>query len=524
MKKNYYALLIIVFSLLLILNSQIDAKTATGVVFLDENNNGKLDDGENGIKDVCISNQKDVVQTDSKGCFSINIEEEEIIFVIKPKNFSFPLNENNLPQFYYIYQPKGSPEIRYKGVEPTGELPEKIYFPLFASEDLDEFETIIFSDTQTYNSKNIEYMREDTLSELGDTKAKFGMILGDIVSDDLSVFGELNRNIAQIGIPFYNVAGNHDLNHDVKDNQYAYETFKRHYGPPYYSFNYGKVHFVVLADIDWHGKTETTKQFYQGKIDDKQLEWIKNDLKFVDKDNLVVFAMHIPLLTFTSDSNADKIQVKDKLFELIQDRKYLLFLAGHNHTIEHYYLDEKNGWHGSRPLNMIICGTVSGSWYGGPKDERGIPCSTQMDGAPNGYHIFKFVGNKYYQTYKPSSLPADFQIRISAPNNKIAKNEIKDAKIIANVFNGNERCIVQCQIDGLSAQQMNQEIIVDPYFQKLIDENKTTFQNWVGPLKSNHIWTLKIPENLTSGLHKIKVTTILDSGIQYSAFKIFEIE
>ena len=32
--------------------------------------------------------------------------------------------------------------------------------------------------------------------------------------------------------------------------------FERVYGPAYYSYDYGSVHFLVLDDVNWIGKTE----------------------------------------------------------------------------------------------------------------------------------------------------------------------------------------------------------------------------------------------------------------------------
>ena len=41
--------------------------------------------------------------------------------------------------------------------------------------------------------------------------ATFGVTLGDVVFDDLSVFEPMNRAVALLDIPWYNVIGNHDI-------------------------------------------------------------------------------------------------------------------------------------------------------------------------------------------------------------------------------------------------------------------------------------------------------------------------
>lgn len=502
----------------------ICAKNIDGIVFEDLNKNKILDPEEKGIGGVYVSNQQNIVKTDSSGRYRIDSKEEDIIYVIKPIGYKFPLNEYNLPQFYYIYNPKGSPKMWYEGIAPTGVVPEKVNFPLFKTDDAKDFEVVVFADTQTLNEVEINYMKQDTINELVGSSAKFGMILGDIVFDDLSMFDKVNETVSKVGIPFYNVPGNHDLNHDAADNLYAYDTFKSKYGPNYYSYNYGEVHFIVLADIEWHGKTDTNKPYYIGNIDDRQLEWIKNDLRLVDSEKLIVFTMHIPPKTIISDADGDKIVNIAKLYDLIKDRKRVLMLAGHNHTAEQYILDEKSGYPGRRPVDMIVCSAVCGAWYGGPKDERGIPVAIQQDGSPNGYYIFKFSGTKYSFEFKPSSMSIDNQIRISEPQDFILQTpEIAQAQIVANVFNAGEKCVVKCIIDNGSPQVMNYTIMEDPYVVNFIKVNKAEFRDWVAPLKSNHIWTLPMPADLTPGIHRIIVTTILDSGRKVEAIKFFKL-
>ena len=54
---------------------------------------------------------------------------------------------------------------------------------------------------------------------------------------------QLNRSIALLGIPWYNVIGNHDINKEAKNRKNVNETFERIYGPSYYSFDHGPSDF-----------------------------------------------------------------------------------------------------------------------------------------------------------------------------------------------------------------------------------------------------------------------------------------
>ncbi len=55
---------------------------------------------------------------------------------------------------------------------------------------------------------------------------------------------------------------------------------------------------------------------------------------------------------------------------------------------------------------------VSGSWWSGPLDHRGIACADQTDGTPNGHHVLSIDGARYTTRYVPATEPDDKQMRI----------------------------------------------------------------------------------------------------------------
>ena len=79
----------------------VDAK---GIVYNDVNGNRKLDDGEAGIPGIRVSNGRQIVKTNDQGAYSLLIDNDDIIFVIKPRDWVTPLNKNKLPQFFYIHK------------------------------------------------------------------------------------------------------------------------------------------------------------------------------------------------------------------------------------------------------------------------------------------------------------------------------------------------------------------------------------------------------------------------------------
>ena len=210
------------------LNGLAISETIQGIVYHDMNQNYQRDANEPGIAEVLVSNKTEVTKTDNDGHYSLQVQDEDIIFVIKPAGYALPLNENNLPQFYYIHTPEGSPPSKYRGLDPTGPLPQQIDFPLYEDNIGDDFEVVVFSDPQPRNEKEINYVRDDVVSELIGTSSVCGIVLGDIMYDDLSLYEYYCQVLGQTGIPFYHVPGNHDMNYDAADDLHSLETFKRH--------------------------------------------------------------------------------------------------------------------------------------------------------------------------------------------------------------------------------------------------------------------------------------------------------
>lgn len=494
------------------------AGMAHGKVFLDANGNGIMDEGEKGLAGIGVSNQELVVQTGEDGSWSLPHTDDTTFFVIKPQGYMTPVSKDNLPRFFYTHKPAGSPDFRFPGVDPTGELPESINFPLVRSDEPRRFEALFFGDPQPRNISEVEYIGHDVVEELIGTSAKFGVTLGDIVFDDLSVFEPLNGTIGLIGIPWYNVIGNHDINFDASNDEDSDETFTRIYGPSYYSFDYGPVHFLVLDDVMWGGAKPAGSGSYTGGFGEKQIKFIKNDLKYVDREKLVVLMMHIPI-TGVAD--------REELFRLIEDRPYTLSISGHTHWQAHLLLDEEEGWKARDPHHHFICVTVSGSWWSGLPDEFGVPHTSMRDGVPNGYSSIIFSENKAEIGYKAARKPASFQMSVYSPDS-VESAQSGGVEVYANVFNGWERSKVQMRINDQGPWlDMSQTEDKDPFLAathaREPESPAAPFRRSSGPISTYHLWKRNLPSNLPSGIHRISVRATDVNGKWQRADRIIRI-
>ncbi len=504
-------------------------ETFQGVVFEDRNGNGVLDAGEKGIPGVCVSNGIDVVQTDGEGRYTLPTREEMVVFVVKPAGYNLPVNEHNIPQFFYVHRPSGSPDfIRdYEGFTPTGNLPASVDFPLLPGKKDEFFKAIVIGDTQVTDHREIGYLRDSLVKEVRETDASFGLVLGDNVNDVLGLYDRYLSIMGEMGIPLFYVLGNHDMNYDSQNDKYSTETFTKMVMPPYYAFNFGKVHFVVLDDVVWNG------QAYHGEITEEQLTFLKNDLAMVPAENLLVIAMHIPLISYM-DRTAEEHQVKnrDALFALLEGRK-VLFLAGHTHTLERLYPDTViDGWSPNIPFPQIIPGAACGSWWSGPKDEYGIPFSYQRDAAPKGYMIFEFQGNEWKETYKVPGRSLDDQLNIAffiadrverrlmtpaLPEGIFLKSDLSGVHVVANAFC--DVAEITCIIDGKETQTMTRHSLPDPMMNWYVKD----LADWMRPAGSTHTYWASLPSSLASGLHEVSITAKDRYGRTYQAKRLFEV-
>ncbi len=493
-------------------------ETAKGKVFDDLNGNGLQDANEQGVAGVRISNGKEIVQTDSDGKYKIPVSNDSIIFIIKPRGFSLPLNAQNLPQFYYIHKPAGSPKSRFPGVAPTGPLPESIDFALLRSSEPEKFKAILFGDPQPRNIEEVEYIEHDVIEQIVASQAhdaSFGVTLGDIVFDDLAMMEPLSNAIALIGIPWYNVIGNHDLNLDAASDQLSDETFERHYGPSYYSFDHGPAHFLVLDDVSFIANEDGGNGKYVGGLGARQLEFIRRDLDLIPETQLVVLLMHIPL-TDVGD--------RGELYRLIEKRPATVSVSAHTHYMEHRYIDSSDGWQGPEPHHHIVNVTVCGSWWSGQKDERGIPHATMSDGGPNGYSVMSFDGFRYSLDFYAANRPANKQMQIYAPERTTAGKTID---LSVNVFAASELDTVEARI-GDAWVPLNQKTSFDPSFVDVkLRESKIEpkeFRELTRPHATPHFFTGKVSANVAKGSHLIRVRWTDASGKQRESQRMIRVE
>lgn len=151
-----------------------------------------------------------------------------------------------------------------------------------------------------------------------ETSADFAVHTGDICRAKGLYRHKEIMNKETIGCPVRYVLGNHDS----CEGDYGEQLYEQLYGPVWWSFDYGDVHFIVLSI--WGG------EFASGYTMKEQLLWLKNDIAVLAKNKPVMVLSHDgPPREYTFWSKEKDLSVNMKECNLIG------WVFGHIHTNYH---------------------------------------------------------------------------------------------------------------------------------------------------------------------------------------------
>jgi hypothetical protein len=514
------------------------AVTARGFVFESHNGGERRMPGDRGLAGVMVSNGCDIVRTAVDGSWSLPLAPGDSVFVIKPPHWATPRGPGGIPRFSYLYQPAGSPRHMSRAVPlvaPTGDVPASIDFALVRRDEPRAFQAFLVTDTQPDSDTELSYVRDDIIAGLLARSAAFGIHHGDVVGDNLGLYPRYLQLLGATGVPWHHCAGNHDINRDAHDDAQSRETWKRTFGPRYYAFQHAGATFLILDNVDYSGSADGR---YRGMLGARQLAFVRNVLRHVPMQDLVVLSMHIPLRCLLDPTNpADTTADYQALLRLLAGRPHTVSFAGHLHATEHHYLEHDVGVGTSRPHHHHVLTAASGSWWSGPQDYRGIPSADSCDGTPNGFHVLSVDGHRYATEFVPACSKQSVPMRaiIEGPQTQahgarhagsglmIPASALSEARLVVNVFDGGPRTRVSCVIDGQGrALPLQRASMIDPTVARLFAADVPR-KDWVKPMPSAHIWTMQLPTALSLGPHRITVHTSDEYGRERRSHLMLEV-
>ena len=339
--KFHYAVIssVIILSIPGICRAQQTTSVISGYVFEDSNQNGTRENGETGMAGIAVSDMVNVAVTDLNGHYQLNkIPGFEIVFVCVSD----------------VYHAVG---LFWKPVQ--SEANNSLDFGLAKQTIPDSFKFLQASDTHISES-SIDRM--DKLRSIVDSvKPDMVIITGDLVKDALRVneaeaekyYDLFAKESSKIKCRLWLVPGNHEIfgieRHlslvSSKNPMYGRNMYRHYFGPDYYSFNFGGIHFIALNSLDFEDL------FYYGHIDSVQMEWLKRDVALVPLSVPIVTFQHVPFFTAglsmapyeaeglgrTLEREKGQMQFRHvvsnalDVLSILKEHNYPLALAGHYH-------------------------------------------------------------------------------------------------------------------------------------------------------------------------------------------------
>lgn len=255
---------------------------------------------------------------------------------------------------------------------------------------------------------------------------------------------------------------------------------------------------IVLGDIVNENPSLIPES--EATLDSLKCPWVRihgnHDGKVVPKDT-TFFAGGVRFVLLNSNVLPDTTYVGKtvicahvpfKAEELKQDSPDILYALAHLHRVI------REPYPGGS--ECFIAGATCGTWWRGPKDDKGIPYALMGCGAPRGYFIADFNPKRekwYSLRYKCVDKPESFQ----------AKAWYREGMLVVDVFGGSTEGVLEAKVGGKWVRMVHTDMI-DPEVADLIRYNKSLTREQRRALKdeympmlhstSTHIWSTGMSE------------------------------
>lgn len=241
------------------------------------------------------------------------------------------------------------------------------------------------------------------VAKVNELNPDFVITGGDLIMDALeqnferaTKLYELYINICEeFEMPVYHTIGNHEVFGLYKESgidpnhpEYGKKMFKNRLGnnKTYFSFDHKNWHFILLDAVGF-----TADRQYIGEFDSLQLEWLKNDLKKVDKKTPIVVSTHIPFVSAMEQMRKGGTAALSPGAVVVNSNEALAMFIGYNLKLVlqgHLHIVEEIVFH---DIHFVTGGAVSGNWWKGSRA-----------GFPEGFVVVDVKDNDFtwqYQTF-----------------------------------------------------------------------------------------------------------------------------
>lgn len=369
------------------------------------------------IAGVVVSDGLQSVTTNEKGEYAMKSKMDKVRFVqiSVPAEYEIPTVDNRPAFFRRVMRHSVAAKADFR-LKPRANVS-------------DEFNLVMIGDPQTRGlgyDNSTERFRDVLLKDVAEYKQStdknvYAINLGDLVYNWMTGFDDYVDVLATATVPMFSAIGNHDQDQlNLMESYLAIPYFETYLAPVNYSFNIGKMHFVVLNSI--HYGRGTSKDKYKTGLENYTCNWLSNDLKHVSPETTVVVCTHAELFNGRSNAHGDKKVNYKKYSAILSKFDKVYAWAGHIHSNFSYnYANAPEKYQNINHIENITVARCIGQLR---SNER-----LNVDGTPNGYMVAEVKGNKMEWYYKSIGHDRSYQIRSYSPT------RTGDGFVKANIWN-----------------------------------------------------------------------------------------
>lgn len=360
-----------------------------------------IDNNGMPVEGAVISDGMQSVKTDVNGEYNMKSDMSNVHFVTisVPAAYEMPLRDNR-PQFFRRVL-RNMPAVRADFVLNKRENPT------------DNFIITMIGDPQTRglkSDKSIERFRDVILADVAkfqekEQKDMYAINLGDLVYNWMFTYDDYVDVLGKATLPMFSAIGNHDFDqNNLFETRLGSQFFEAYLAPLNYSFNIGKMHFIVLNTIDYSRSDVKTR--YKEGLDDATCQWLENDLKFVPKETTIVVCGHAPIFKWRETEGDNSVNFA-RYSKLLAQYNKVYAWAGHTHRNYSYNYANSTKYPDLKSIEAIIVGRCIG--------QIRLNRELNTDGTPNGYMVAEVNGDKMEWYYKAVGHDRDYQMRVYSP-------------------------------------------------------------------------------------------------------------
>ncbi len=380
-----------------------DGMTIKGVVYC----------GDEPVQGAQVSDGVNVTLTDENGWYYLaSAKECGHVFVCNPKGYKYT-RKAKYPEFYKTVDTERPSAV------------EQADFELERDEATDH--TILFLADIQMCGRN-EDIRQYEEHAVGDINTSISNARKQGKDVYVITLGDQSYNTYwhsyNIGIPeihesmnlldpdaIFNCMGNHDNNPKIAGDWAASADYREQWGPTYYSFNIGEIHYVVLDNIEF--TNAECKNTFECNITTSVIKWLRKDLANVSMDTPIVVCMHAPLFyrpqcskPNVPDPTKYRYNYGSQFYNSVKGFKDVRVFTGHAHT--NYTVSYLN-------MTEYNVGAIGGNlWWTGYFVNGNSVCT---DGSPGGYRVLDTSGKELKTYYKCIGFDNGYQFRCYDLNN-----------------------------------------------------------------------------------------------------------